>query len=48
MSWHSLSARKLREALAFMVFRLAMLVVLLSLGGILLFVLIHGLGALSW
>ncbi|MCA1987857.1 MAG: phosphate ABC transporter permease PstA [Desulfarculus sp.] len=48
MSWHSLSARKMREALAFMVFRLAMLLVLLSLGGILLFVLIHGLGALSW
>ncbi len=48
MSWHSLSARKMREALAFMVFRLAMLLVLLSLGGILLFVLIHGIGALSW
>lgn len=48
MHWHSLAARKLREALAFMVFRLAMLLVLLSLGGILLFVLIQGIGALSW
>jgi phosphate transport system permease protein len=48
MNWYSLQARKLREALAFMLFRLAMLVVLAALGGILAFVFYQGAAAVGW
>ena len=44
----SLRARRARQALAFWVFRLAMLMVLGALGGILFYVVSQGAGALSW
>ncbi|MEW5913007.1 MAG: phosphate ABC transporter permease PstA [Thermodesulfobacteriota bacterium] len=40
--------RRARQEAAFMVFRLTVLLVLGALGGILLYVLIHGAGAISW
>ncbi|RJX28774.1 MAG: phosphate ABC transporter permease PstA [Desulfarculus sp.] len=40
--------RRARQEMAFLVFRLAVLVVLGALGGILLYVLIQGAGAISW
>ncbi|MCB2225511.1 MAG: phosphate ABC transporter permease PstA [Desulfarculaceae bacterium] len=40
--------RRLRQNLVFGLFRLTMLIVLGALGGILLYVLIHGAGAISW
>ncbi|MCF8035135.1 MAG: phosphate ABC transporter permease PstA [Desulfarculaceae bacterium] len=48
MSSTSLGMRRLRQNLVFTLFRLTMLIVLGTLGGILLYVLIHGAGALSW
>lgn len=44
----SLAIRKLREKAAFWILRLAMGLVLGGLGGILLFVFIQGIGAISW
>jgi len=48
MSTTSLAARRLRQNLVFALFRVLMLIVMGALGGILLYVLIHGAGALSW
>ncbi|MFH1057136.1 MAG: phosphate ABC transporter permease PstA [Pseudomonadota bacterium] len=48
MNWYSLKARKLREALAFLLFRLATLAVLGALGGILVFVFYQGAAAVGW
>ena len=44
----STANRRLRQQLAFWVLRLITSVVILSLGGILLFILIQGIGAISW
>ncbi|MBW2617908.1 MAG: phosphate ABC transporter permease PstA [Deltaproteobacteria bacterium] len=48
MSRRSIKARKFRQALAFGLLRLAGLIVVGSLGGILLFLFINGIGAISW
>jgi len=48
MTGFSLRARRLRQALAFGLLRLAVVVVLASLGGILFFILVHGAGAITW
>lgn len=48
MSSNGLNRRKLRERMAFALLRMAMLVVVAALGGILLHVLVQGVGALSW
>ena len=48
MSRHSLASRHLSQNLAFTVFRLIMLTVLAALGGILIYVFIHGISAISW
>jgi len=48
MSRHSLASRHFSQNLAFTVFRLIMLTVLAALGGILLYVFIHGISAISW
>ena len=48
MSTNTLAIRRLRQNLVFATFRLIMLIVMGALGGILLYVLIHGAGALSW
>ncbi|MBU1274961.1 MAG: phosphate ABC transporter permease PstA [Proteobacteria bacterium] len=48
MSRHNLAMRHLRQNLAFGLFRLIMLAVLGALGGILVYVFIHGVGAISW
>ena len=45
---HSLAFRKIRETLAFWILRLAMGLVLGALGGIIIFILIQGIGAISW
>ncbi len=48
MSWHSIKARKLRQKAAFWVFRGAMALVVGSLGGIIVFIVAHGISAISW
>ena len=48
MSIHSVEARKIKEQIAFFIFRLAMLVVVCALGGIILFVVVQGASAISW
>ncbi|MFH2126515.1 MAG: phosphate ABC transporter permease PstA [Pseudomonadota bacterium] len=48
MSRRSLASRHFSQNLAFTVFRLIMLTVLAALGGILLYVFIHGISAISW
>ncbi len=48
MMGFSLRARRLRQALAFGLLRLSVVVVLASLGGILFFILAHGAGAITW
>ncbi|MDY6851942.1 MAG: phosphate ABC transporter permease PstA [Thermodesulfobacteriota bacterium] len=48
MRWSSVKARRVREFLAFGLLRSAALVVMMALGGIILFILINGVSALSW
>jgi len=48
MSLHSIRARKIKQIIAFGLFRLAALLVIFSLGGIILFILIHGISAINW
>jgi len=48
MNLHSIRARKIKQIIAFSLFRLAALLVIVSLGGIILFILIHGISAINW
>ena len=44
----TLRARKTRQAVMFLLFRLATFLVIAALGGIILFIIINGIGAISW
>ncbi|MGD8564659.1 MAG: phosphate ABC transporter permease PstA [Desulfarculaceae bacterium] len=44
----TLQSRKLREKVAFGLLRLAIALVFLALGGVLVFIIIHGIGAITW
>lgn len=48
MRWSSVKARRVREFMAFGLLRATALVVVMALGGIILFILINGVFALSW
>lgn len=48
MRWSSVKARRVREFMAFGILRAAALVVMMALGGVLLFIFINGVSALSW
>lgn len=48
MNLHSIRARKIKQIIAFSLFRSAAFLVVLFLGGIILFVLVHGISAINW
>jgi len=48
MNFHSIRARNIKQIIAFGLFRLAALLVILSLGGIILYIIINGISAINW